>query len=71
MNKKDFEKKFGDQFLAKCGGDALWQWIEKYAEEMCEEQKNLCAEEFFKTFNLENTFVEGMNKIKNAPLPQK
>ena len=39
-----------------------------YAEEMCFEQKNLCAEEYFKTFNLKDTFVKGMVKIRNAPL---
>jgi len=43
MNKKEFEIMFWGKLLWEDFGNELWQWIEKYAEEMCINQREICA----------------------------
>ena len=76
MNKKDFYKFNKEEFykyvkkvgwgydIIEADADGLWQWIEKYAEEMCKKQKEICA----KIYDRDDSHYENFENILYAPL---
>ena len=77
---KDFERKFVDkddpEFVIGCvPSEKLWEWVEKYAEEMCKKQREICATKYEQEFShkFAGTNNVGINPdiILNTPLPQK
>lgn len=80
MNKKDFEKRTGYKLgsasndwesIISIDAEGLYKWIEQYAEEMCEKQKEICADVYHKTTGILVLGSKTYNNILNAPLATK
>jgi len=61
MNKKEFEIMFWGKLLWEDFSNELWQWIEKYAEEMCKKQREICAERVMYKGKISKVEARGMN----------